>query len=381
MNAVASVGAVNAEQLEIVASAERLAAIRDQWTRLAHDCDALIFQSHDWISAWWKTIDDPTQVTLRIGLIWNGDKLVAVFPLAISRRKGLRFLEWAAVAYTDYGDLLRAPECSDAALDRLWSMICDAGGFDLVLFTRLLPDAAAWEVFRPGQAQGIKLRPNHRYEVSSRIAGDWTSGAAWLASHPKKTRHNYRRGFRILEESGTVQFRLLGADEPLGPVLDRLSLLKRKWLEKNGEISDLFDDGRPALAALVDVLARAGILRLFVMELNGTPVAISVNLAQRNTMMAWVTTYDPDFARASPGMGLIFSYVQWSIDHGLGMVDLLCGGEAFKDKLATDVVTLRSVIGARTVRGSLALLADDVRHSFQQRRNRNNTAPAPVGPD
>lgn len=381
MNALASVGAVNAEQLEIVASAERLAAIRDQWTRLAHDCDALIFQSHDWISAWWKTIDDPTQVTLRIGLIWNGDKLVAVFPLVISRRKGLRFLEWAAVAYTDYGDLLRAPECSDAALDRLWSMICDAGGFDLVLFTRLLPDAAAWKVFRPGQTHGIKLRPNHRYEVSSRIAGDWTSGAAWLASHPKKTRHNYRRGLRILEESGTVQFRLLGADEPLGPVLDRLSLLKRKWLEKNGETSDLFDDGRPALAALVDVLARAGILRLFVMELNGTPVAISVNLAQRNTMMAWVTTYDPDCARASPGMGLIFSYVQWSIDHGLGMVDLLCGGEAFKDKLATDVVTLRSVIGARTVRGSLALLADDVRHSFQQRRNRDNTAPAPVGPD
>jgi CelD/BcsL family acetyltransferase involved in cellulose biosynthesis len=74
-------------------------------------------------------------------------------------------------------------------------------------------------------------------------------------------------------------------------------------------------------------------------------------------------------------MGLIFSYVQWSIDHGLGMVDLLCGGEAFKDKLATDVVTLRSVIGAGTVRGSLALLADDVRQKFQQRRNRD-TAPA-----
>jgi CelD/BcsL family acetyltransferase involved in cellulose biosynthesis len=94
MNALASVGAVNAEHLEIVESTERLAAIEDQWTRLWRDCDALIFQSHDWISAWWRTIDRRTQTALRIGLVWNGGRLVAVVPLAITRRKGLRLLEW-----------------------------------------------------------------------------------------------------------------------------------------------------------------------------------------------------------------------------------------------------------------------------------------------
>ena len=373
MNAHASIGAVNAERLEIVGTSERLTAIKEQWTRLWRDSDALIFQSHDWISAWWNTIDNRTQTALRIGLVWHDDRLVAVVPLAITQRKRLRFLEWAAVAYTDYGDLLRAPECSDEALGRLWKTICNSGGFDLALITRLLPDAAAWRIFKPGKTDGIRLRPNHRHETSSRIAGDWESGAAWLASHPKKTRQNYRRGVKVLEDAGAMQFRLLGADEPLGPVLDRLSTLKRKWLEENAQTSDLFDDGKTTLAALVDVLARTGILRLFVIELNGTAVAIAVNFAQRNTMMAWVTTYDPDFARASPGMGLIVDYVQWSIDHNLGMVDLLCGGEAFKNRLATDVVTLHSVIGARTVKGSLALLADEVRQKLRQRRNRETT--------
>jgi len=369
MNARASIGAMDVERLEIVVSSDRLAAIGEEWTRLWRDREALIFQDHGWISAWWKTVDNPRQVALRIGLVWNGDRLVAVIPLAITRRKGLRFLEWAAVAYSDYGDLLRAPECPDAALDRLWAMICDAGGFDVAFINRLLPEAAAWRVFDPGKAHGVRLRPSHRQEISSRIAGDWTSGAAWLASHPKKTRQNYRRGIRILEESGTMQFRMLGADEPLGPVLDRLAALKRKWLEKNERTSDLFNDGKATLAALVDVLARAGILRLFVIELNGAPVAISVNFTQRGTMMAWVTTYDPDFARASPGMGLIFDYVQWSIDHGLGMVDMLCGGEAFKDKLASHVVTLQSMIGARTAKGSLALLADRMRRKLRQKDN------------
>ncbi len=366
------------EHLEIVESSERLAAIGEQWTRLWRDRDGLIFQSHDWISAWWSTIDHPERMALRIGLVWHGDRLIGVMPLAISRRKGLRFLEWAAVAYTDYGDLLLAPECTDAALDRLWIKICDAGGFDLASITRLLPDAAAWRVFEPGRGHGIKLRIDHRRETSARIAGDWTSGAAWLASHPKKVRQNFRRGIRILQESGTLRFRLLDPDEPLDGVLDRLSAFKRDWLNSNGLRSDLFEAEKPVLAALVGVLARAGVLRLFVLELNGAAVAISVNFAQHNTMMAWVTTYDPVHGRGAPGMRLIFEYIQWSIDHGLGMVDMLCGGEAFKDKLATHVVVLRSVIGARTAKGWLAILAD---RAYQKLRRKRGPDPAQTGPD
>ncbi|WEZ85868.1 hypothetical protein P6U16_23010 (plasmid) [Rhizobium sp. 32-5/1] len=59
-----------------------------------------------------------------------------------------------------------------------------------------------------------------------------------MASHPKKARQNYRRGLKMLEEAGTVQFRLLAPDEPLGPVLDRLAVLKRKWLDRNSLVSD-----------------------------------------------------------------------------------------------------------------------------------------------
>jgi CelD/BcsL family acetyltransferase involved in cellulose biosynthesis len=64
----------------------------------------------------------------------------------------------------------------------------------------------------------------------------------------------------------------------------------------------------------------------------------------------------------------MFSYVQWSFDHGLHMVDLLCGSEAYKDRISTHVVTLESVIGPRTAKGSLALLADGVRQKLRQRR-------------
>jgi len=68
----------------------------------------------------------------------------------------------------------------------------------------------------------------------------------------------------------------------------------------------------------VQVLVDAGVLRIFVLECNGVTIAISVNFVERGTMMAFLTTYDREFERGSPGMLLLVDYVCWSIDHGLG---------------------------------------------------------------
>ncbi|TPN70645.1 GNAT family N-acetyltransferase, partial [Mesorhizobium sp. B1-1-5] len=177
-------------------------------------------------------------------------------------------------------------------------------------------------------------------------------------------------------------FRLLAPDEPMQPVLDRLAEFKRKWLAARGHESNLFDEGSPALAALVAVLAREGLLHVFVLECAGMVVAVSINFVQRNTMMAFVTTYDPDVERASPGMVLMMDYIQWSIDRGLTMVDFLCGGEDFKRRFATQSVTLDSVLGTRTLRGTLAALADRTLHAgrelHQRLRPDPRQKPAPV---
>lgn len=376
MNAHAAIGVAAGERLEIVQSGERLAEIGPAWMALWQRTDGLIFQSHAWISAWWNTLPDHDGRALRIGLVWSGERLVAVLPLAISRRKGLLMLEWAANAHSDYEDVLAAPDCSPVALQRLWGQISGLGGFDIVRLNRLLPGALANAL--TGAAAGVKLRPNHRQEMSYRVSGQWADGATWFNEQPKKTRQNYRRGRKALEETGEAQFRLLPPDAPLGPVLDRLAALKRKWLSARDIESELFDDGTVALAALVEAGGQAGVLRVFVLESQGAVIAVSLNFAQRGTMMAFVTTYDPDFERASPGMVLMMDYIQWSIDHGLHTVDFLCGAEAFKRRFATEAVMLSTIAGAGSVKGAVAELADRTRHQVQvlQTRWRKRAAEA-----
>ncbi|CAN7628455.1 GNAT family N-acetyltransferase [Rhizobium sp. LjRoot254] len=377
MNQVVPISAAGAEQLEIVRTSERLREIGPAWTELWTNVDGLIFQSHDWISAWWETASIQAPRSLRIGLVWHGDRLAAVVPLAIGRRKGLRFLEWAAVSVSDYGDILMAPDCPPSALLRIWSRLSASGGFDLAFLNRLRPHADALGMLASDVPGGIRLRPNHRTEVSHRITGTWQNGAAWYDGLSKKTRKNYRHGCNTLEKSGKLQFRLLAPDEPLEPVLDRIADLKRKWLVERDRRSSLFDQEKLTLHKLVAALARRGVLRLFVLECDGVVIAASVNFVQKGTLMCWVTTYDPEFGLASPGTILIMDYTRWSFDNGLQTVDFLCGGEAFKERFATESVTLNSVIGTRTLRGMLAERMDRIRRALRRDDVRSNAESLP----
>lgn len=373
MSAPTALAAVDGRKLEIVTSQERLTALAPAWDALWRQADGLVFQSHGWISAWWRTTPGRDQRELLIGLVWNGENLEAVLPFATIRRRGIRILEWAAKEHSDYGDILVAPGWSREAAAALWRAIATAGRFDMAYLNRLAPEAVARQIVTDDNA-ALRLRPNHRCEINYRVSGSWNRGALWFDQQSKKTRQNYRRGRKFMEESGEVRFRLMAPGEPLEPVLQRVAALKRKWLERHGHASDLFDEGSPALAALVGVMAKLGILRVFLLECGDSIVAVSINLVQRDRMMAFVTTYDPDHERASPGMVLMMDYIQWSIDQGLSMVDFLCGGEDFKRRFATQAVTLDSVSGGRTLLGRLAVLADGAQHAIRNRR-----APAQAG--
>ncbi|MGU3665176.1 GNAT family N-acetyltransferase [Methylobacterium sp. A49B] len=365
------------ERFETIRTAERLAEVGPAWSDLWARSGALIFQSHAWISAWWASAADRDRRTLAIALAWRGQDLIGVMPLATVRRKGFRVLEWAAKDCSDFGDALLAPEADRDLVRRMWRHAGRTGGFDLAYLNRLLPEAAARTLLEPASG-GIRLHLNHRDEANWRVRGPWKTGQAWFDAQSKKTRQNYRRGQKFMGERGPLAFRLLGSEEPLGPVLDRLTTFKRAWLATHALASTAFyDEGSQALPAMVRVLAETGLLHAFVLECGGEVVAVSINFVQAGTMMAFVTTYDPAVERGSPGMVLMMDYIMWSIDRGLHTVDFLCGDEGFKGRFGTQNLTLASMMGARTPLGLAARVADSVGHAA--RRRFGGTAPQSGG--
>ncbi|MBD8066759.1 GNAT family N-acetyltransferase [Devosia sp. PTR5] len=358
-------------RIEIVRDADRLAEIGPAWDALWSACGALVFQSHGWISAWWRNAPDRADRSLRIGLIWEDERLLAILPLATHRRRGLVFLEWAANSHSDYGDLIAAAGVAQTQLDALWSRVCADRGFDIALINRLLPDARMRALV--ARDHGVRLQPNHRTETSHRVTAQ-VDGASWFEGQTKKARQNHRRGWKFLEDAGPVRFSVLGADAPRGPVLDRLAALKRQWLLAQGHSSALFEAGTQTLADLVEVLAQKQILRLCVLECGDAIVAVSVNFVQHGSMMAFVTSYDPAYERASPGTLLMSEYIKWAFDNGPSTVDFLCGAEAFKTRFATEAVELGTFAGAATLKGRLALTADEAQRALRAWRQRRTTS-------
>jgi CelD/BcsL family acetyltransferase involved in cellulose biosynthesis len=373
-----------APHIEMVTHPERFAEIRSAWNTLWQRCDGDVFQSHAWIEAWWHA--SHASVKPRIAVCRDGDDILAAIPLAVSRRFGLRTLEWSAQALSDYCDALAAPQAVHQ-LPPLWEAVWRAGGFDLVNLTQVRPGAAARRALDrdPGSGgSGARIALRDRQERCLGIDCVWPDSEAWFRSLGKKGRNNFWRGERILEGlGGEVGFHCLDpAERSIRSELQYAMALKQDWLRSTDPTSPLLSRDRGVLQAMLDAAAGTGLMRLFLLTCGDRIAAASVNFVYADRMQAYVTAYDPDFNRASPGMILIVRYTRWAFDRGLRRVDFLRGDEPFKARLGNFETRLSSYIGARTIPGRAVLAAlsrSRLRGQGSRERSRNVSGSAVPG--
>lgn len=373
-------------RIEVVESTTRLMQIEHDWRALAMRSGAGVFQSHTWISTWWRCVSERPGLKLRVAVAWSGGDLVGVLPFAIHRRKLLRTLRWASEVFSDYCDALIDPRLEiRTLLEALWGAVADAGGFDLASLRQIRPDARAAFLFdqlsdrycQPELEQGARC-----LQVRRR----WPDGNGFFRSLGKKGRNNHQRGKRILAEQtgGEVRFCTYAPGEDQRAVLDRLMALKRDWLRATDQASPLLGAEGPVLRALLDAMAEVGALTVFTIESGGHLAAASANFVGDDTNRAYVTAYDPAFGRASAGTMLIVEYTMWSFDRGLSEVDFLRGEEAFKLGMANAETVLSGILAPCSLAGTVALAVRSARErargmapALQTRLWRGGDAPAP----
>ena len=343
--------------IEVITTSKRLASLKGPWRSLWERAGADVFQSHEWISAWSQAATARSDTRLRIAVAWHNGAIVAALPMVVRRHLLLRRLEWVARDHADYCDALVESDGNTSLLRGLWIAICQAGGFDVVRLTQVRPDARVRPLLEnQDTASGsLKLRDNQQPCLG--INNRWTNGEAWFRSLNKKARNNFTRGRRILSElGGNVTLRIVNpAEEPVEPVLEHVLELKRRWLETHEPRSPLLTPRFKGQRAVLKAAADTGLMRVFLLECGGTVSAASVNFVYPTKLQAYLTAYDPQYERASPGTILIIDYVKWAFDHHLSYVDFLRGDEPFKHRFANSETRLKGYIGAQTLLGRLAL--------------------------
>ncbi len=347
---------VMAPQIEIITHPDRFGEIKPHWDALWRRCAADVFQTHAWIEAWLRACDG--YATPRIAVAWRDGEILAAVPLAVRRRYGFRTLEWSAQAQSDYCDALATAETA-SQLPLLWEAVCEAGGFSVVNLGQVSKGAVVRPLLDSGGSSRTRFERRDREESCLGIDCVWRDSEAWFRSLGKKGRNNFWRGERNLAGlGGEVAFHCLDPGErTIEPELRHVMELKREWLRTTNPGSPLLGHDGEALEAMLIAAAGTGLMRLFVLTCGKMMAAASVNFVHADQMQAYLTCYDPAFARASPGMLLIVRYTRWAFDNGMRKVDFLRGDEPFKSHLANCENRLNTYTGTRTLLGRAALAA------------------------
>ena len=87
-------------------------------------------------------------------------------------------------------------------------------------------------------------------------------------------------------------------------------------------------------------MARAGLLRFGILELNGLPVAAVMYFDYNNTVFLYNNGYDPQYSFLSVGLISKVLCIKDSVERGRGKFDFLKGAEEYKYRLGGKEITL-----------------------------------------
>jgi CelD/BcsL family acetyltransferase involved in cellulose biosynthesis len=351
---------VGQNQISLIETREELESLARPWRELAARADATPFLWYEWHAAWLTTMGAQSGSRPFIVVVREGERLLAVMPLALRRTRHLRLLEWSAANVTDYCDALVDPGVDTrSTVAAMWQFIKARGGFDIVRLSNLRADASTAGLLDSSIAGPAEV--NH-YSLPI----TWNKSSAWLKSLSSKARQDIGRRMRRLSDSD-VKFRICAAIDPWEPTLEAL-IEQKKAVSKDKGYKTFIDKPGAAdfLRAVTKVLHERRVLQLSALRNRKSAVACHMGFSWRGVFYSYLTSYNPSQPGHSPGQTLLAQVVMWCCDNKMREIDFLTGGDDYKLHLGCKSQALKSVLSAKTLLGEAALVAYNLKRSHRK---------------
>jgi perosamine synthetase len=326
---------------------------RDDWARLAL-ASRNVFATWEWASIWWR--HHGREGMLRLAALRSaGGRRRALFPLVVWRDRPLRIARFLGYGTADeLGPVCAAaerPAAARALREVLAGARCD------VLLGEHLPAGDAWATL----LDGTVLR-REGYPVL-RAPDGWGPYLATRSAHARrKTAWLERR----LAREHDVRFRLACDADRLDADLDTVFALHRaRWPEGSEFLAHEAVHRDLAHEAL-----RQGWLRLWFLDLDGTPAACWYGFRFAGVESHFQFGRDPRFERESVGTVLLVHTIRAALTDGVREYRFLRGGESYKQRFATDDPGLETVAVGRGVRGHAAVAGGRLADALAPLRDR-----------
>jgi CelD/BcsL family acetyltransferase involved in cellulose biosynthesis len=312
-------------RIEILDRIAPLEALVEPWTEL-WSCArfATPFQHPAWILAFYRelAVREP-----RILAAWQGQQLAMLAPFYLWRTAGGPALILAGNGVSDYLDALVRPGTEPCAVKATRIFMAESGSEWCVAdFRDLDPKASLCLLPWPGTASDTTLREEGcpRLALRSRHLEDA------LAPASKGLRRDLERAARKLAGEGRLGISTASPDTLTADYEQLVRLHTARWQAVGAPGIFNADYHRRFFQAAFAGLARAGILRLFVIRLNGEPIAATCGFLHHRHYYHFIAGYDPHWSHLSLGSFAVYVAVRAAVSEGAGCFDFLRGKEAYK---------------------------------------------------
>lgn len=343
----------------VLTTADELDSLEAEWTALAEQ-RANPFVTPDWFWAWVRNFPQrgrPFVIALRTA----EGRLQGLVPFVLSAGKGVPTLSFGGSEFGDYfhpaaaeadeAVTARAAAAALAEHRRAWA----------VLVADYVDDDSAWlGALRANGTMPLHVVRYHAQESVYRSVA--LSGLDWdgyLAGRSGNFRSQLGRKQRALARNHEFAYRRADSASLGADMATLFDLHGRRWAGRPTAVFSTAAARSFHLAFARSALAR-GWLRLWLLEVDGAPIAAWYGWRLADRYLYYQAGFDPDWGRYSPGLLLLAHTVRSSIEEGAARYDMLLGDEPYKARFADVERTAQTLVMTRPTHPARALVATDI---------------------
>jgi len=325
----------------LITEVGELTALAGEWRALAERRgDA--FLTPEWFLAWLRHCGQGWEPHVAVARTPDGT-VRGLLPLVSSKNNGPRDVRVCPIGDSFHPVADRRDDEAVAVV--LAPAIAPPGrGLRSLLLENVDADGEWWRAL--AKASETPLATVERNEATLPFVD--LTGLSWdeyLAGRSRQLRSQLGRKLRSLRREHDVRFRRTRSSEE---VRDDLAILFKlhdaRWAERSDSSALADPTVREFHREFASAAFERGWLRLFVMEVDGVPIAALYGWLIGGRWSYYQAGFDPAWSRHSPGFLLLGETISAAIEEGATEYDMLRGDEAFKRRFATSSRTVRTIL-------------------------------------
>ncbi len=295
-------------EIECVSDENQFLSLRPEWTELWEDSlTQSFFLTHDWIRCCWKELQLRNQ--LRVFVLREGGKAVLIAPFMKSRRaqRGIPADCLTLIEHPEAqsADIMVAQSHADSEhFLRLLRFLIEQQGTDwhVLLLDKLSEQSITLQLLTTAAEAAFshfEIRPSHQ-ALFIPLVGGWEG---YLNSRSRRFRKTLRNVENRIERLGTLIVNCYsGSQCGYGVIQKMFSVSDLSWKIADG-IAMTSQRSRMTFFEDLISLHREDV-RVWLLEVNGTPIASEIQVVDGLTVYALRSDYDERYADSSPGVYL-----------------------------------------------------------------------------